>query len=160
MGKNRFKMLFFFFTVTASCILNAQTDCRDSLLKDFIIGKEKCTFQKYYSKRKIPQIVFTKIKEISKEKFSLCNPNRKFQSTDLVVNPFLKLRQLQFIERSDKYIVIVYKRGGKGAHTITMICDIETNGFCITGLDLGKVQGIDEIYEKLKKGGYTYSTVW
>lgn len=137
---------------------NVSKSC-DSLLT--MITQEPSKWEFYDSKRKIPKAVLNKIKNETGESFKIANPNRKFQKTDKVVIPFLKTRQLLFVaKQSDNIFLIVYHKGGRGLHTIALLCQINSNSVAICNIRAGYYKNYTELMERVKNGQYLFGETY
>lgn len=80
----------------------------------------------FYRKSAIPRALRNALNKKFDERFRIANPQRKFRRTDVVTNPLLPDKQLNFIIRNGDYYALVYKQGGRGFHGVFIFAEISS----------------------------------
>jgi hypothetical protein len=78
----------------------------------------------FYNRRHIPRVLKKTIKEYFNSDFRIANPNRRYNSTD-VIYPLLPNKQMLFLIKNKNRYALVYERGGgRISHTVFIYAEI------------------------------------
>lgn len=90
--------------------------------QEFKFTEEYFSSAKVYYKRKyIPHYIKIEIKKLNGYKIRFANPNRKFQETDNIINPFLANRRLILFINHAEMSVLFYEHGGYSCNTYCIL---------------------------------------
>jgi len=90
-------------------------------LDSLILYLEKAELKESKNIADIPAFIRKTLNKLTKDDFSIANPNENWQSTDVVFNKNLPYRQLIYLGNGKTMTLIVYYRGGFGKSTHILI---------------------------------------
>lgn len=158
--------LFFKYVVTIFCLLfffNSRSqvitnDKCDNLIKSIISDTTSFTVSQRI--RDIPNEIRNKYKLASGRKLRLTCSDCSFNRVDYKVIRFNKRRQLQFVINNQKWIILVYKRGGKAMETIVLIYSMNENNDVFCNIRLGNIKDEKMLFSRLKNSEYLFGNTW
>lgn len=102
----------------------------DTSQMSFLIStalSEKDNMIVFYKKNNIPKVLKKSLSEKFEDNFRIANPNKSYQKTDVINNPFLPSRQMLFLIKNNNYYFFVFRQGGRGLSTYFVFSEILNN---------------------------------
>jgi len=96
----------------------------DENLDNFITALKSEHFQTFRDKQNIPTFIKEQLDCLTKDKFSLANPNEEYRCC-CTSSLELPARQLQFLSLSDNTLLMTYLTGGWGVSTSIILAKIK-----------------------------------
>jgi hypothetical protein len=97
---------------------------KDRNLDSLLVGLRMEDFQIFNNKKKIPAAIMQQLVCLSRDGFTLANPNEDYQS-GCIISKKLPARQLIAFGRSENFFIIDYLRGGGGTYTTLIILKLK-----------------------------------
>src|SRR5690349_21327491 len=99
---------------------------KDRNLDSLLTGLQLEEFQIFNDKKDIPITIRRQLACLSRDGFSLANPNENYQS-GCIISKKLPVRQLIAFGRSKNFFIIDYLRGGWGTYTTLVILKLQND---------------------------------
>jgi len=142
------------FLIVQNLFASSQNIDIDAFVFNFKSDVKIEEFVLYEKWKSLPKQIRNEIKVRNEGRFRIANPNRRYNKTDVERNPLLKNRQLVFWAEAKGYYIIVYRKGGRVHNTCTLICKNRANFVDIVNLNLGKIDSLSDVINRLNKGAF------
>ncbi|CAN5701613.1 hypothetical protein BH11BAC3_BH11BAC3_36450 [soil metagenome] len=160
MTKNNYFIFFLFLTLPS--ITLGQNNCGitvdttkiflDKNLDGFISDLQSQSFQTFSDKKQIPQSIKQQLDCLTKDKFSIANPNEGYRCC-CTSSQKLPQRKLLFFSQSKDIFLIIYLTGGVGVSTTILLLKLEGDKIIDiwTGYGFPEFKSKDEVIKHIKE---------
>lgn len=160
MTKTNYFILFLFLTLSNS--LFGQNDCGitidttkiflDKNLDSFLSGLQSQAFQTFTDKKQIPQSIRQQLNCLTKDNFSIANPNEEYRCCCTSPQE-LSRRKLLFFSQSKDIFLITYLTGGDGVSTTILLLKLQGNKIIDiwTGYGFSEFKSKEEVIKHIKQ---------
>jgi hypothetical protein len=118
-------------------------------------------WKQYNKKDSIPKIIINKIEQSIEGNFDIANPDKPFQSTDVIMDDKLPWRQLRFLGNAGNDWIMTYKHGGIGLHYHFITCKIIADKMVAfnTGTSIDELETMTQIKQALSEGRIDFTDI-
>src|SRR5262249_31264275 len=151
-------LLLFFAQVLCAQTQSATTTFKDSDRDAFLAAKD---FTTYRSVTKIPASVSKALAELFRDpSWEMADPDKPYQSTDVIMDPTLPVRRLVFVATSKDYCAVHYERGGIARSDFVLIFRMEGDSAHLVwgGYSRGQFADVDALKSAIKSKQVTAGT--
>ena len=163
MTKTNYFILFLFLTLSNNSF--GQNNCGvtvdtikillDENLDTFLSDLQSESFQTYTDKKKLPAFIKQQLECLTKDKFSLANPNEDYRCC-CTSSEKLPRRKLLFFSTSRDIFLITYLTGGVGVSTTILMLKFQGDKIIDlwAGYGFPNFKSKDEVIRHIKKNRY------
>jgi len=160
MTKTNYFILFLFLTLSNN--LFGQNNCGisvdttkiflDTNLDGFLSDLQSQTFQTFTDKKQIPQSIRQQLNCLTRDKFSIANPNEEYRCC-CTSSQKLPRRKLLFFSQSKDIFLITYLTGGVGVSTTILLLKLQGDKIIDiwTGYGFPEFKSKDEVIKHIKQ---------
>lgn len=99
--------------------INSNTHCQSIVFSGNFLDNAEV----FYKTKYIPRVIKKDLRKLWGHNERIINPNRPYQGSDHIINPFLAKKRLVFLVKAKNYYILVYEHGGRGSSTDCLGCN-------------------------------------